>query len=151
MEMWIIWLIIMGVLLTVEVLTQMVWSLCLAIGCLGALISELCGLSLIGQVIVMAVVAFLAYILLVPFFQKYHALKVDAGGRQTRTGMDALLGRRAFLSHEIRPDRPGRARIDGDHWQVVASPELGVIPAGTEVVVTGYDSIILTVEPVNPK
>lgn len=146
--MWIIWLIITGVLLLVEVLSQMMWTLCMAIGCLGALLCSIFGVGLLWQVIIMAIVGFAAYILLVPFFQKWHALKVDAKGRASRTGMDALLGRHSFLSDEIRPEKLGRGRIDGDHWQMRANPKYGVIPAGTEVVVTGYDSIILDVEPV---
>lgn len=60
--------------------------------------------------------------------------------------MDALLGRRATVTHEIRPGRLGRARIDGDNWQVQAPGVGHVIPAGREVTVTSYDSIILTVE-----
>ena len=34
MAPWIIWLIAFGVLLITEVLTQMLWALCLAVGCL---------------------------------------------------------------------------------------------------------------------
>ena len=33
-EPWIIWLIACGILLITEVLTQMLWALCLAVGCL---------------------------------------------------------------------------------------------------------------------
>ena len=62
-----------------------------------------------------------------------------------RTGMDALLGRRATVTHAIRPGELGRARIDGDNWQVQCPSATEEIKAGTEVVVTSYDSIILTV------
>ncbi len=41
----------------------------------------------------------------------------------------------------------GRARIDGDNWQVRCPESTAEIPAGNEVVVTSYDSIILTVTP----
>lgn len=146
--MWIIWLIIACILLIIEVASQMLWALCLAAGCLGGLLSSLCGGSLLWQIIIMAFVAIAAYILLVPLFQKWHALSVDRKGRSARTGMDALLGRRAILDDEIRPGHPGRGRIDGDNWQMVAPNRHDVLPRGTEVVVTAYDSIILTVEPV---
>lgn len=62
-----------------------------------------------------------------------------------RTGMDALLGRRAIVTETVRPGSLGRARIDGDNWQVQAPSEPMAIPVGAEVIVTGYDSIILTV------
>lgn len=61
--------------------------------------------------------------------------------------MDALLGRTAIVSEEITPGRPGRVRIDGDNWQVVADSSSDTVRRGTEVVVTGYDSIILKVRP----
>lgn len=147
METWIIWLIIMGVLLIIEVLSQMMWALCLAVGCIVGMICSIFGIDLIWQVILMSVGSVAAYVFLVPLFQKWHALSVDRKGKEARTGMDALLGRRAIVSEEIRPDRPGRARIDGDNWQVRSSSKDGVIPRGTEVVVTGYDSIILEVSP----
>lgn len=147
MDLWIIWLIIVGVLLIIEVLSQMMWALCLAIGCAVGIALSLAGITFYWQIIIMAVVALLAYIFMVPAFQKWHALSVDKKGRQSRTGMDALLGRRAIISEEVRPDRPGRARIDGDNWQVKCVKNQIKIPRGTEVVVTGYDSIILEVEP----
>ena len=70
-------------------------------------------------------------------------------GYDSRTGMDALLGRKAVVTHEIRPGELGRARIDGDNWQVRAPGVRTVIRHGEEVSVTGYDSIILTVEPLH--
>lgn len=147
MYMWIIWLIVVGLLLIIELMTQMMWALCLAIGCLVGMILSLAGLPFYWQIISTAIVSLLVYILLVPAFQKWHALSVDKKGKKSRTGMDALLGRRAVLSEEIRPDKLGRARIDGDNWQVKSGGRKANIPKGTEVVVTGYDSIILEVEP----
>lgn len=63
--------------------------------------------------------------------------------------MDALEGRRATVTHAIRPGQLGRARIDGDNWQVRAPGVDREIRAGEEVSVTGYDSIILTVTPLD--
>lgn len=142
MEIRIIWIIIAIVLLIVEVLSQMMWALCLTIGALGALVCTLCGLSLPWQITGMAIVSVIAYILLLPGYKK---LQTKNAERAARTGMDALLGRKAVVTHEIRPGQMGRARIDGDNWQVVAPSAKETIPAGTEVVVTSYDSIILTV------
>lgn len=147
MEMWIVWLIVAAVLLILEVLTQMMWAMCLAVGSLGALVAALCGAGALWQVLTLAACAVAAYAFLVPLFQKWHALSVDRKGRAARTGMDALLGRRAILEQEIRPDRPGRGRIDGDHWQMVLADPAATLPRGAEVVVVGYDSIILTVRP----
>ena len=147
MEIWIIWLIVIVALLIVELLTQMMWALCLAIGCTAGVLLSVCGASFYWQIIIVAIVALLAYVVLIPVFQKWHALAVDRKGKNSRTGMDALLGRKAILTEEIAAGRTGRARIDGDNWQVRYTGCKDSIPRGTEVVVTGYDSIILDVEP----
>lgn len=148
-EPWIIWLIACGILLITEVLTQMLWALCLAVGCLLGFAGDLCGASPLWQFVLFIVGALLSYVLLVPLFQRWHALQVDRKGKAARTGMDALLGRRAVLADEITAERPGRGRIDGDNWQMVSDDKaVPAIPRGTEVIVTGYDSIILRVRPV---
>jgi len=54
-------------------------------------------------------------------------------------------GRIAIVTETVRPGSLGRARIDGDNWQVQAPSEPMAIPVGAAVIVTGYDSIILTV------
>lgn len=146
MEAWIIWLIIAAFLVIVEVLTQMIWALCLSIGAIGAFVSSLCGVSAEWQLTVLVIMAVIAYIVLLPYYNK-RAKKASA--KTARTGMDALLGRRATVTNEIRPGEMGRARIDGDNWQVVAPGATETIKPGEQVCVTAFDSNILTVEPVN--
>ena len=151
MEMWIVWLIVAAVLMILEVLTQMMWAMCLAVGCAGGVLAALCGLDIIWQLVFLAIASVAAYVLLVPLFQRLHAQAVARQGKTARTGMDALLGRHSFIEDEIRPDRPGRGRIDGDNWQMLSPGTDDTIRRGTEVVVTGYDSIILYVRPINRK
>ncbi len=143
--MWLVWIIICTVLVIIEVISQMIWTICLAIGCLAAMISTFFDLTVPYQIVVMAVAAVAAYVFLMPVFRKWHASMDEKEGRDARTGMDALLGRKAVVVEEIRPGELGRARIDGDNWQVCAPHCNEVIRHGREVVVTGYDSIILTV------
>lgn len=147
MSPWIIWLSIAALLLIVEVLTQMVWTLCLAIGALAGLVANLAGLSLAWQLVLMAVMAIIAYGILAPYLQRWHARQIEKKGRAARTGMDALLGRRAVVTDEIKPGETGRVRIDGDSWQAVSPGHQSVIRRGSEVTVSAYDSIILTVSP----
>lgn len=142
MEIWITWLIVAALLIVIEVLSQMMWALCLAVGALAAMVCSLCGLDMIWQVVALGVASALAYIVFLPIFRRWHE-RSDL--REARTGMDALLGRKAIVTHEIRPGQLGRARIDGDSWQVRAPGVNQTIKAGSEVVVTAYDSIILTV------
>lgn len=142
MSPWLIWLCAAFVLLLVEVLSQAVWAFCLAIGCLIASLLSLFTPSLAAQGISIGVGAVLAWLLLAPFVRKWEHKR----SKSTRTGMDALLGRTAVVTDEIRPGELGRARIDGDYWQVRAPGAHATIHRGAEVTVTSYDSIILTVE-----
>lgn len=146
MEMWIIWLIVAAVLVIAEVLTQMIWTLCFAVGCVGALVASLLGVDIIWQIVTMAAVSVLAFLWLMPVFKRWHERSNKRDSRDDRTGMDALLGRRAVVTEEIEPGKLGRARIDGDNWQVCSS-SVETIKRGAEVVVTSYDSIILHVQP----
>ena len=145
MNVWIIWLTVAAILLILEVITQTMWLLCMAIGCVGALVAALCGAAPVWQVTALAGCSALAYLIIMPWFRKLHIAATAKEGRNARTGMEALLGRHAVVTHEIKPGHPGRARIDGDNWQVVAPRHTAPIPRGQEVVVTGYDSIILEV------
>lgn len=145
MDLWIFWLILAAVLMIVEVLSQTMWSLCMAIGCLVAMLASLFVPEPVWQIAALAVGTALAYIVIMPWFRRWHIASGERNGKTARTGMDALLGRKAFVTHEIKPGHIGRARIDGDNWQVVAPGVDCIIDRGTEVVVTGYDSIILQV------
>jgi membrane protein implicated in regulation of membrane protease activity len=148
MTLWILWLVLAAALLIVEVLSQMVWTLCIAVGCLGALVGELCGLTLEWQLIILALVAVAAFIVVVPYVKRWHERQISKEGGAALTGMDALIGRKAIVTEDVRPGEKGRARIDGDVWQVVAPGVNSIISRGAEVTVTAYNSIILTVAPV---
>lgn len=147
METWIAWIVIAVVLVAVEVMTQWVWTLCLAIGCLCALLASFTGVGVPVQLAVSAVGAVMAYFLCVPHVRRWYGRMWKGQERADRTGMDALLGRKAIVTEEIRPGDLGRARIDGDNWQVRAPGIDYKVPRGAKMSVTGYDSIILTVEP----
>lgn len=123
----------------------MIWTLCLATGCIGALAAYGLGLATEWQLIVMAIVTIATYIVAVPRIKRWHERIARNKGHESRTGMEALLGRKAIVTQEIKPGQMGRARIDGDSWQVVAPGIDHVISRGTEVSVIAFDSIILTV------
>lgn len=145
MEAWIIWLIVAAILVMVEVLTQMVWTICMAVGCAAAIAVSIFGGDVAWQIAAMAAGSVVAYLVLMPWFKKWHKETDKREGRELRTGMDALLGRRATVVDEIKPGHLGRARIDGDFWQVRAPHAKETIKHGETVVVEAFDSIILTV------
>ncbi len=142
MSAWVIWLIAAAVLLLAEVLSQAVWAMCFAVGCLAAMVLSFFIPSAAVQAIVAAVVAVMSWILFAPAVRRWEHRR----SKQSRTGMDALLGRKAVVTEEIRPGECGRARIDGDFWQIRVPGVDRIIRRGEEVSVTAYDSIILTGE-----
>ena len=136
MSLWIIWLIATAVLLVIELLTGLVATFCVAVGCLMAFVAALVGFGIEVQLGALVVGVILAFKGKKPHRPDYNS------------NMDALIGREGFLSREIPADGGlGRLRIDGDDWQV-RSNDGSSIAHGTKVRVTGYDSIILTVKPV---
>lgn len=143
-SLWLIWLILAGILLIIEVTTLSLWALCLAIAAIVAMFASLFDAGVVVQIVVFLLAIFGAYIMMLPVFRRRRGY-VQKGNLDARTGMDALLGRKATVTREIRPGELGRARIDGDNWQVRAPGVQETIERGTEVVVTGYDSIILDV------
>lgn len=145
MDTWIIWLIVAIALIALEIMTQMVWTLCMAVGCIGALIAALCGVAPAVQAVILAAVSTLSFFTLMPLFKRWHEKHGRSQSHDDRTGMDALLGRRASVTERITPGNIGRARIDGDNWQVKAPGIDVTINPGDEVIVTAYDGNILTV------
>lgn len=146
MTTWILWLIIAAVLVIVEILSQMVWTLCLAIACAAALAACLLGCSLPVQLAVLAVSSVVAYLVLVPYFKRIHHQAAEREGRAARTGMDALIGMDATVVQAIEPGRLGRVKVDGDNWQARARHDGESFMIGQRVRIHSYDSIILTVE-----
>lgn len=71
MELWIIWLIAAGVLILLELFTQMVWTLCMGIGCLVAALCAGLDIDLVWQIVFAGGSAVLAYILLMPLAKRW--------------------------------------------------------------------------------
>jgi membrane protein implicated in regulation of membrane protease activity len=63
--------------------------------------------------------------------------------RRPDVGVEALIGRRALVSMDCRPD--GQVRVAGELWQAHCESGAG---AGEEVVVRAVEGLTLVVEPV---
>ncbi len=127
MELWLIWLVIAVVLGVAEIFT-----LTAALGVLGAaavvpaVIAAL-GLPLVFQLIAFAAAATLGVLLVRPI-----ALRHMRQPQLERFGVDALVGKRAFVLREVS-DRDGLVRIDGEEWSARSFDEVTVIPEGAAV------------------
>ncbi len=71
-------------------------------------------------------------------------LAVRARRRKARIGAGALVGSHATAMEPIDPE--GHVLVEGEIWRAVASQP---VPAGAPLLVTGYDQMVLRVEPVS--
>jgi membrane protein implicated in regulation of membrane protease activity len=127
MEMWLLWLVIAVVFGIAELFT-----LTAALGVLGAAALVPAALAAFGvplpvQVVVFAAAAAVGVVLVRPL-----ALEHMRRPQVDRFGVEALLGKRAFVIREVS-DRDGLVRIDGEDWTARSADEDTVIPEGAAV------------------
>lgn len=148
MTPWLIWLIAAIVLLIIEVITGTVAALCLAVGCVLAIIPAVMDSTAIVQFVVASAGAVASFMILSPIIRKYRLNK--ATRHDERSNMDAIIGRTGVVTEPIYPEgRQGRVRVDGDSWLAVADPQYCPLMIGDSVEVVSYDSIIIKVKPKN--
>lgn len=138
---WSVWLILAAVFVIIELLTNTFAAFCFVGGCLLAMIAALLGFSIYTQLSMAVVGIVVTFIALKPVIVKHIHQRAP---RESLSNMDALIGRRARLTEAVCATTPGRLRLDGDNWQA-SDVDGGEIAAGEEVVVVGYESIILQV------
>jgi membrane protein implicated in regulation of membrane protease activity len=141
MELWVIWLVIAVVLGVAEAFTTTA-----ALGVLGgaALVPALLaaiGTPLPVQLVTFAVAATAGLVLVRPV-----ALRHMRQPQLERFGIEALVGRRAYVLREVT-DRDGLVRIDGEEWTARSFDEVTVIPVGAAVDVVRISGTIAFVYP----
>ena len=127
MELWLIWMVVAVVLGVAEIFT-----LTAARGVLGAAavvpaVLAALGLPLPVQLVMFAISAAAGVVLVRPV-----ALRHMRQPQLERFGVDALVGKRAYVVREVT-DRDGLVRIDGDEWTARPFDESVVIPVGAAV------------------
>lgn len=146
MELWIVWLIATAVLVIIELITGMVASFCLAIGCLASMIVALITPEIEMHLLALAIGTILSFIFLAPVIRKWQANKAEKNPTIQNSNMEALIGRVVSVTQTIPANGElGRIRIDGDSWQA-RSVKGNEILQGSRVKVVAYDSIIIEVE-----
>ena len=143
LEVWHLWLIAAVALIIIELFTSMIATFCLAIGCVAACLAALFDAGTGIQLLVLAIASVVAFALIPPLVKKHRLASRD--GSDDVSNMGALIGRSATVVEPIRPGEKGRVKVDGDNWQAVA-PGGGSFEVGDVVKITGYDSIVLSVE-----
>ena len=142
MDIWVYWVVAALVLFIVEMFTSGFAVICLAIGALGGAAASLLDWSLEFQLLVFAVVSFVALIAVRPILKRLFFSK----GEKVQTNVDAIIGKRGVVCVEIEADDDnGRVMIDGLDWRA-KSDNNEPLPVGTKVEVVERDSVILTVK-----
>lgn len=142
MDIWVYWVVAALVLFIVEMFTSGFAVICLAIGALGGAAASLLDWSLEIQLLVFAVVSFVALIAVRPILKRLFFRK----GEKVQTNVDAIIGKRGVVCVEIEADDDnGRVMIDGLDWRA-KSDNNEPLPVGTKVEVVERDSVILTVK-----
>ena len=141
MEPWHIWIIVALIFFIMEIFTPSFAVACLSIGAIGGAIASACGLGLKFQILVFAIATLLAFVLVRPVVLKLFHNK----SKEVLTNVDALVGKLAIVSEEIKPVVGGRVKVDGDDWKAVTADGRPV-EAGKVVRILKVDSVILTVE-----
>ena len=141
MEPWQIWIIVALGFFIIEIFTPSFAVACLSIGAVGGAVGTALGCELKFQILIFAIVTLLAFVLVRPVMLKLFYNKSN----EVPTNVDALIGRQAVVSEEIKPVVGGRVKVDGDDWKAVTADGKAV-EAGKIVRILKLDSVILTVE-----
>ena len=141
MEPWHIWIIVALLFFILEIFTPGFAVACLSIGAVGGAVASACDFALKYQILVFAIVTLLAFVLVRPIVLKFFHKK----SKEVATNVDALVGRQAIVSEEIKPVVGGRVKVDGDDWKAVTADGRPV-EVGKAVKILKVESVILTVE-----
>ncbi len=142
-NLWQLWAILAVVCLIVELMTGGFFIICFAIGAVAAAVSTLLG-GLALQVVVFIIFSAVSIFMVRPFALRY----LHENKPAPVSNADAILGRVGRVSETIVAGGFGRVAIDGDDWKAQATGTDTDIPEGALVQVTGRESIIIDVKPV---
>lgn len=143
---WIMWLIITALLIIVELLTGLVATFCLAVGCLVAMLLSLLGVGLDVQLIGLAIGTVVAFVAFAPMIKRWRLHDRIDNDDRALSNMDALRGREVPVIEAIPGNGGlGRVKVDGDRWQA-RTVDGSAVAEGERVKIVGFESIILEVE-----
>ena len=141
MEIWHIWIIVALVLFIIELFTTGFAVICLSIGCLGGAVAAACATSVEVQLLIFAVVSFVALASVRPILKRSFYKQ----GEQVLTNASAMVGRHGVVCNAIDQRESGRVVIDGVDWKA-RSVDDSPIEQGARVEVVAIESVVLTVK-----
>ena len=141
-NLWLFWLVLTTVCLTLELASGDFYITCFGIGAIVALIVSLFAAPFWLQVVVFAVFSVLSIFYLRPSLVAL--LNHDADRRVSNAA--AIIGRTGEVTEAIQAGGYGRVKLDGDDWKA-QSDCAADLEIGTKVRIVGRESIIIKVVP----
>ena len=126
----------------IEVVTTGLATLWFALGAIVAMVMDLCGAPLASQIIVMAIVSVVSFILCMIWVRpKLESLRKK---NVQRTNADRLIGRDGVVIVPLNgAEGKGQVKIDGQVWSAKADTD---IAEGIKVTVKAIEGVKLVVE-----
>lgn len=143
--LWIVWLALILVFVTIEMMSLEFTFLMLAIGSLGGLVTELFG----GEWWLQIIVAFVLAVLLLFTLKPPLLRALRRGGDPARSNVDALIGMAARVVQTVTATG-GQAKLaNGETWTTRLSPGASVseLLPGEPVLVTAIEGATAVVVP----
>ena len=144
MSWWIIWLIVFVVMLVIEAATTALATVWFAAGALVAMIMDLCGAPHNLQIIVMAAVSVVTFLICMIWIRpKLESLR---RANVQRTNADRLIGMEGVVIVPVNPvEGKGQGKVEGQVWSAKSE---GAIEEGTTVKIRAIEGVKLIVDPV---
>jgi membrane protein implicated in regulation of membrane protease activity len=138
MELWVIWLILAGILIVVEMLTLTFYLLWLAIGAvIAAVIDWFWPGYFVLELVVGCIVVIILTIFTGPITRRFHASK------GFKDAVDELVGKQGIVLEAIAAEVPGIVKVGNETWSAVSHEQL---LKGEVVRVVSRGSAVLQVE-----
>ena len=144
MSWWIIWLIVFVVMLIIEAATTALATVWFAAGALVAMIMDLCGAPHNLQIIVMAAVSVVTFVICMIWIRpKLESLR---RANVQRTNADRLIGMEGVVIVPVNPvEGKGQVKVEGQVWSAKSED---AIKEGTKVKIRAIEGVKLIVDPV---
>jgi membrane protein implicated in regulation of membrane protease activity len=143
---WIVWLVLILIFITVEMLTLEFTFLMLAVGSLGGLLSGLFGVPWWGQLLIAAVISVLLLFTIRPPLLRW----LKRGGDPARSNVDALLGSSGIVVLTLAPHVVGQVKLsNGETWsaRISAGSPSNELQPGEQVLVSAIEGSTAFVVP----
>ena len=139
---WVLWLVIAIIILIIEIATTGLATLWFAVGAVVAMIMDLCGAPLAAQIIVMALVSIVCFILCMIWVKpKLETLRKK---NVQRTNADRLIGREGIVIVPLNAaEGKGQVKVDGQVWSAKAGEDF---KEGTKITVKSIEGVKLVIE-----